>query len=738
MERGLLYDCIGLVSILLLAIKCRILFWEVSSWRHCWFILRTISYELAALCLGCSLGALYALPSFDRSTLLLLSLPTLTLSSSNEALDPNHSPRHFTLRTFVGDIFSSVPFYLAGKHIAWLFTVLVVINYLAILLMAVLLKCVISKTAQSQATGKSFKQDVMSCSFDFSIGQWLLNLLAPALALICWNRSRLEKADNLALILLVSLFRLAAQLIELPRAFGQSSLSSLDRTLQFEEQSPDDGLPIKRTQVTKGKTSQKQLKPTKKEMCKVVATKKNISKPLSSEDVLKQLSEGKLQSYALESVLADDLEAVSIRRQWFAGVSSNHQSIGDIPFSPYDYSSVTDACCENVLGFVPIPLGFAGPLKVDDQVVYIPMCTTEGCLVASVNRGCRALMEGSGVRTALLSDCMTRGPVVAFENVYQAARFKSWLEDSINFPCLAKAFEDTSRFAKLKTVQVALVGRFAFVRFGASTGDAMGMNMTSKGVEAVLEMLQRNHFPMLTVISLSGNYCVDKKSSAINWILGRGRSVTGEAILSDNVVRAVLKTDVDKLIQLNTVKNLVGSAKAGVVGGFNAHCANVVAAVFAATGQDLAQAVGSSQCLTFMEKTDKGDLRISCTMPCLEVGTVGGGTGLLAQKACLEILGCAGSCDSSPGTNARRLSQIICGAVLAGELSLLAALACGSLVRSHMRYNRKNAKLEKPTSNLSIDPASESQHFHDQLNGLADKCFLQDMVLSQSCSTAFM
>ncbi|KRZ76396.1 3-hydroxy-3-methylglutaryl-coenzyme A reductase [Trichinella papuae] len=463
------------------------------------------------------------------------------------------------------------------------------------------------------------------------------------------------------------------------------------------------------------------------DLCELLNHKDQVE-TMSDEEVLLLLKKGKIQSYSLESLL-EESRAVYIRRLWFSDLCSKNRSVDCIPHQNYDYSLSSNACCENTLGYIPVPVGFAGPLKVDDRTVYIPLSTTEGCLVASMNRGCRALQLSAGVRTVLLGDRMTRGPVVCFEDIVQAYDFKLWIENEDNYLLLKNIFNSTSRYAKLTAIDAALSGRFVYLRFSATTGDAMGMNMISKGVELVLSELQHSHFPNMKIISLSGNYCVDKKASAMNWIVGRGKSVSCEAVVRRSVVSDILKTDVDSLVELNTLKNLVGSARAGVLGGFNAHSANIVAAIFLSTGQDIAEVVGSSQCLTFLEKTGNGDLRISCTMPTLEVGTVGGGTLLPAQKACLEILGCAGSCDEFPGNNARRFSRIICAAVLAGELSLLSALCSGHLVRSHMRYNRSNLKLKSATAEDS---------FLEQFSTLANRALKPKNIPPQSCSTVFI
>jgi len=188
---------------------------------------------------------------------------------------------------------------------------------------------------------------------------------------------------------------------------------------------------------------------------------------------------------------------------------------------------------------------------------------------------------------------------------------------------------------------------------------------------------------------------VDKKASAINWINGRGKSVVAEAVVPGVTVRSVLKCDVHEMVKLANAKLQVGSSSSITIGGWNAHAANVVAAIFLATGQDAAQVVSSSMCSTQLNATNENDLRITCTMKCIEVGTVGGGTILEPQKTALRILGCEGSNSTEPGANARRLSQIICGTVLVGELSLLAAQCSNDLVRSHMKLNRSSRDLAK-------------------------------------------
>ncbi|XP_014662154.1 PREDICTED: 3-hydroxy-3-methylglutaryl-coenzyme A reductase-like [Priapulus caudatus] len=310
---------------------------------------------------------------------------------------------------------------------------------------------------------------------------------------------------------------------------------------------------------------------------------------------------------------------------------------------------------------------------------------------------CLAIREamGGGVRSSVMADAISRAPVVRLPSAWQAVELKLWLQNLGNFSIIKEQFDSTSRFAKLSKLTVNVAGRLVYIRFQSTSGDAMGMNMISKGSELALRYLQDHHFPHMEVVSISGNFCTDKKPSAVNWIEGRGKSVVCEAVVPGKVVREVLKTTVAAVVDLNISKNLVGSAMAGSIGGFNAHAANIVTAIFIATGQDPAQNIESSNCITQMEPAGDGgeDLYITCTMPCIEVGTVGGGTILPPQAACLQILGVCGGCREEPGRNASTLASIVCATVLAGELNLLSALAAGHLVKSHMKYNRSSVSM---------------------------------------------
>ncbi|KAF4098966.1 hypothetical protein G5714_020996 [Onychostoma macrolepis] len=400
--------------------------------------------------------------------------------------------------------------------------------------------------------------------------------------------------------------------------------------------------------------------------------------------------------YRLEAVMESPERGVAIRREMLSAKLPDRSALENLPYRHYDYSKVIGTNCENVIGYVPVPVGVAGPLLLDGKEFHVPMATTEGCLVASTNRGCRAVTLSGGVSSRVLADGMTRGPVVQMPSACRAAEVKGWLESPEGFSAIKQSFDHTSRFARLDRLQVSLAGRNLYIRLQSQTGDAMGMNMLSKGTEQALSRLQER-YPDMRMLAVSGNYCTDKKPAAVNWIHGRGKSTVCEAVVPARVIKEVLKSSTAALVELNISKNLVGSAMAGSIGGFNAHAANIVAAIYIACGQDPAQTVGSSNCITLMECVgmDGEDLYVSCTMPSLELGTVGGGTGLPAQHACLQMLGVHGSSDLCPGENSRTLARIVCATVLAGELSLMAALAAGHLVKSHMTHNRSKANLRE-------------------------------------------
>lgn len=332
---------------------------------------------------------------------------------------------------------------------------------------------------------------------------------------------------------------------------------------------------------------------------------------LHDEAIIDLCLRGHVAGHSLERRLGDCARAVRIRRAVVARhpvtrsrpAALLEQWDTKLPHKDYDWARVLGACCENVIGYTPVPVGVAGPLVLDGRAYFVPMATTEGVLVASTSRGSKAINLGGGAVTVVTGDGMTRAPCVRLDTLARAGEAKAWLDSAAGLAVVKKAFEATSRYLRLTGVRTTLAGSNLYIRFQATTGDAMGMNMISKGVEQALAAMQaEGEFPDMTIVTLSSNYCADKKPAAINWVCGRGKGVVAEATIPAAVVRDVLKSDVDGMVDLAVAKLLVGSAMAGATGGFNANAANLVAAVFLATGQDPAQVVEGANCITTMKK----------------------------------------------------------------------------------------------------------------------------------------
>ncbi len=224
---------------------------------------------------------------------------------------------------------------------------------------------------------------------------------------------------------------------------------------------------------------------------------------LIDEEVIQLVDTKHIASHQLEKILNNPLRGVEVRRK-IVGKQAAHlrPALANLPYKHYDYQLVMGACCENVVGYMPVPVGVVGPLNLDGRPVHIPMATTEGCLVASTNRGCRALKD-CGVTTAVTYDGMTRGPVIRFPSMLRASEVMHWLDDRANFETVKTHFDSTSRFARLKRLHVRIAGRLLYIRFVAKSGDAMGMNMLSKATEFAMRRLL-DVFPDMEILSLSG------------------------------------------------------------------------------------------------------------------------------------------------------------------------------------------------------------------------------------------
>ncbi|MFZ2025541.1 MAG: hydroxymethylglutaryl-CoA reductase [Microgenomates group bacterium] len=376
----------------------------------------------------------------------------------------------------------------------------------------------------------------------------------------------------------------------------------------------------------------------------------------------------------------DKNDAVAVRRR-----KLEHEL--QIPLSAISEGAIDEFVastrhCENMIGVTQVPLGIAGPIVYQTiksskkHSAYIPLATTEGALVASVNRGCKAIAQSGGAIVDSYSVGATRGPVFYVGSLAENDRLSIFLDTHL--AAMQKIAAFTSNHITLTKIFSRGVGQYRYVRFQYDTKDAMGLNMVTIATEAIARYIQEQTH--ISCVALSGNYCTDKKPSWMNFIEGRGAKVWAEVVLTEEVLQETLKTTAQKFYDVWISKCMLGSVMSGSMGN-NAQFANVLAAVFLATGQDIAH-VGECSIGVTTAEVRKKELYMSVYMPDLMVGTVGGGTGLGAQKEALQILGCYGE------KNKNKFVEILGASVLAGEISLLASLSEGSLARAHQKLAR--------------------------------------------------
>ena len=401
--------------------------------------------------------------------------------------------------------------------------------------------------------------------------------------------------------------------------------------------------------------------------------------------LLKKVLDGDIAFRKIEE-FTDPLTSVKLRRlaiQKFTKLEFEH-----IQNFSLDVETAKMKNIENMIGAVQVPLGVAGLLKIKGEYAnaeyYIPLATTEGGLVASVSRGCSVITKSGGANVRIFEDEMTRAPVFKLDSIERTKKFYEWVKRPEIFDQMKKIAEKTTRFGKLIAVKPFVTGTYVYLRFSYDTKDAMGMNMVTIATDAVLHLIEDEFGAQ--AISLSGNMCTDKKPASINTILGRGKTVVADVTIPKEIIKETLKCTPDAMFEVNYSKNLLGSARAGSLG-FNAHAANIIAAIYIACGQDAAHVVEGSTAITSMELTKYDEIHCAVTLPTLPVGTVGGGTGLGTQRDCLNILDVSGA-GEIPGANSRKFAEIVASAVLAGEISLIGAQAAGHLARAHAQLGR--------------------------------------------------
>lgn len=339
--------------------------------------------------------------------------------------------------------------------------------------------------------------------------------------------------------------------------------------------------------------------------------------------------------------------------------------------------------------FAQIPMQAVGPFKLVGDVevddLMVPMATYETPLWPSVARGARVAAHSGGIRVTLVDERMTRSILLQAPNAGIAARRVAQLQASRND--LQAVVAQSSRFANLIDTHFQIVGNLIYLRLEFKTGDASGHNMATNAADDLIPWILQNYSD-LEYVSISANYCTDKKVSAVNGILGRGKYVVCECTIPAKFCKRFLKTTPEALVDLHIKKDLIGSIVSGGLRTANAHVANMLLGFYLATGQDAANIVEGSQAINHAEVTPDGDLYFSATLPNLIVGTVGNGKGLDFVLENLELLGCRNP-DVEPGVNAQRLACIAGATAFCGELSLLAAQTNpGELMQAHIKLER--------------------------------------------------
>lgn len=337
---------------------------------------------------------------------------------------------------------------------------------------------------------------------------------------------------------------------------------------------------------------------------------------------------------------------------------------------------------ENFIGELRMPLGVAGPLRVNGLAAkgdfLIPLATTEAALVASYHRGCRLLTAAGGCSAMVLYESVSRAPGFVFERAADACRFVVWALD--RFDDFKGVVASTTAHGRLLDIGCTVEGNHVYLNFEFTTGDASGQNMVTLATQAVCEHIMAIAPVRPSRCYVESNLSGDKKASAKAFISARGRKVTAEARLSAELIQTHLHSTPREMVDYWRM-SAIGGVLSGTLG-VHGHFANGLAALYLATGQDVACVAESATGVTRFEVTEEGGLYAAVTLPGIMVGTVGGGTGLPTQRACLELMGLHGT------GRARALAEVCAGLLLAGELSIIAALGAGHFARAHRKLAR--------------------------------------------------
>ena len=345
-------------------------------------------------------------------------------------------------------------------------------------------------------------------------------------------------------------------------------------------------------------------------------------------------------------------------------------------------ASVYRCNIESYVGTVNIPVGIAGPLRIHGRAgtadYRVPLATTEAALVASYNRGSRLLTAAGGCNTRVVDEAVSRTPVFALSSLIDAEVFAEFIcKHSAN---LDSEVASVTSHGQLLSVRPVIEGNHVYIDLRFKTGDASGQNMVTFATEAICKTILEHSPVESRYWFLEGNLSGDKKATTQTLGNVRGKRVIADARISRGLVNQQLHTTPERMVDY-WYASAIGGVMSGSTG-IHGHYANGLAALYLACGQDIACVAESATGITRLESTQEGDLYASVTLPNIMVGTVGGGTGLPSAKACLDILGLAGT------GNSTALAEVAAAIVLAGELSIIAALCSGDFASAHRSLSR--------------------------------------------------
>lgn len=357
--------------------------------------------------------------------------------------------------------------------------------------------------------------------------------------------------------------------------------------------------------------------------------------------------------------------------------------------------------CENFIGTVKVPLGIAGPVRVNGMHAQgdflVPLATTEAALVASISRGISCINQSGGATSSVILEGINRDPAFTFHNLVEVGQFLSWCATQFNE--FKQRAEKTTRHGKLVDIKYMCEGNDVHAKFVYTTGDASGQNITTIATEAIVNYIMETSPVKPKSSFLEGGMSGDKKGNQAVMSYVRGKKVIAEVVVPDQVLINTLHITPEQIIEA-TGTGTRGVMLSGAIGA-SCHFSNAITAMAIALGQDPACA---AECHVGLSRTErvKGGVYFSVTVPNILVGTVGGGTKLPSQRACLEMMGLYGN------GKANALAEVMAVVLIAGELSLGGAIVSGDFARAHKILARDTSEpidLEKDTLDEAFNKA---------------------------------